>query len=116
MGMTNRQVVEEKLLELERISWGDCNSRYGRIRLSPGVDSPLCGLQWLQDNTHPIPQAHFEVDKGGVHYTINLKDTVALKDVISAINYKKPNPNGHMRFTRNKLGGLVAPLPPKVRS
>lgn len=109
-------VPEETPLELERLSWGVCNSRYGDIKLSPGIDSPLCGLQWLEENTHPIPQAIIDMEAGGVRYHINIKDTVVLKDVLAAMKYKKPKSNGHLRFTRNKYGGLVAPLPPKVRS
>lgn len=100
---------------IERISWDVCQSRYSRLKLSCGVEEPLCGWDWLMNNTHPIPQAIFDLNTGGVRYHFNIKDTVILKDVLLATKYNKPKSNGHLHFTRNKLGGLVAPLPPKVR-
>lgn len=106
--------VESKPLELQRISWGACQSRYRVLKLSIGVDEPLCGWDWLESRTHPIPQVTVDINSGGVRYHWDIKDTVILNDAIKSLHARRPK-LGYTKYKRNKLGGLVAALPAKVR-
>jgi len=100
--------------EVERISWGVCQSRYPSLKLSCGVEQPLCGWDWLKNNTHPIPQVDVSFSSGGVRYHWHIEDCNILKDAITATHYKSRKGNGQLHFRHNKLGGLVAPLPAKA--
>jgi len=104
-------------LRLVRLDWEVCKARYGtkQLQFSPGIDSPLCGWDWLENNTHPIPQVDVSFTSGGVRYHWQVKDLGILKDAISATHAKPKNGNGKLHFKKNKLGGLVAPLPAKVK-
>jgi len=103
--------------DLERIDFETCKSRYGtkQLQFSPGIDEPLCGWEWLQNNTHPVPRVAVSFSSGGVRYHWNIKDCDILKDALTATHAKVKPLNGHLKFKRNKLGGLVAPLPAKPR-
>ncbi len=107
---------EEKPVELERLTWSECVARYGRkqVDFTKYNEEPICGWDWLQKNTHPIPQAKFDLETGGVRYHMQIRDTVVLKDVLAATKYNRPKTNGQLHFTKNKLGGVVAPLPAKA--
>ena len=101
-------------VELERLNWDACQARYGWLKLSTGVESPLCGWDWLQNNTHPIPQVKVSFSSGGVRYNWDIKDPIILKDAITA-THAKPKPVKAYKPKRNKLGGLVVTLPAKAR-
>ena len=99
--------------EPERIDWDDCISRYGTDQLQFATD-PICGWDWLKNNTHPIPQLKVSFTSGGVRYNWDIKDLKILKAAITATHTKVKH-NGHLKLHKNKLGGLVAPLPAKIK-
>lgn len=101
-------------IEYERISWSDCVTRYGAQQVSfIGVTEPLCGWDWLRSNTHPVPEYKVQFSGKGVCYNMTIKDASIIKPVVQAQHvspYKMPR----LHFSRNKYGGLKAPLPAKA--
>lgn len=51
---------------------------------------------------------------GGVRYHINIKDTVILKEVLTAMKAKPRPSNGRPKPRHNKYGGLVVTLPARA--
>ena len=43
---------------------------------------PLCGMDWLENTQHAIPEYHFYMTIGGCRYTMNIKKDNVLKDVM----------------------------------
>ena len=107
--------ILEKPIELERLSWDTCIARYGFHKQALGIFEPICGWDWLKNNTHPVPQVRVSFTSGGVRYKWHIKDTIILKDAITATHAKPKNGNGQLHFRRNKSGGLIAPLPVRVK-
>lgn len=105
-------VGDVPIVELERISWQSCVSKYGSLKLSIGVTEPLCTWEWLKNNTHPIPQVDVKFESGGVRYHWKVEDCNILKNAITATHAKRKNGSKSL-YKRNKQGGIVAPLPAK---
>ena len=84
--------------------------------LIKGADiDPICGWDWIKNRQHIIPECRIEMVHLGVRHTIVIKDVSVIKDVVKAMRAKPHNGNGHKKFSRNKLGGLVVPLPARVK-
>ena len=74
---------------------------------------PLCGWKWITGRQHIVPVCKLEVEYKGVRHSMTIR-SASIKDIVKAIRAEPNKTNGRLRFTRNKLGGLVAPLPAKV--
>lgn len=75
--------------------------------------SPLCGFNWLNNREHVVPEYKIELQHGGVKHTMTIKDPSVMKQIVSAMR-ANPKPIKTRNLSRNKLGGLVAPLPGKA--
>ena len=64
--------------------------------------SPLCGLEWLENTMHVIPEYKFEIFAYGLHSTITLKnpDTQILKELAAAL--LKPNKQERAALTEQR--------------
>ena len=43
---------------------------------------PLCGLEWLENNTHIIPEYKIQLNMYGVRYKMTVKQASVIKDVM----------------------------------
>lgn len=79
----------------------------------PYTYTPLCGFDWLNNREHVIPEYKIELQHGGVKHNMTIKDPSIMKQVVQAMR-ANPKPVKTRKLSRNKLGGLVAPLPGKA--
>jgi len=76
--------------EYERMSWEEVVSKYMPTANKyqpfwykyPANMSPLCGLDWLENTMHIIPEYRFELKMNGNRYDMRIKDLSILKEVM----------------------------------
>ena len=54
---------------------GLSSSAGGELWLSPGLDSPICGWQWLECRKHPEVELQFDLSQDGVQFRATLRPT-----------------------------------------
>lgn len=87
--MRVRLLVGKLAVVYERKSWGELKpwiiTKHHPFWLRhPDNMSPLCGLAWLENTMHVIPEYKIELNTGGVHYKMNIKTHSILKEVMKA--------------------------------
>jgi len=92
--------IETKPIEYEYMSWEDVKTRYFYGLPSrqtpfwyanPEHMEPLCGLAWLENTMHVIPEYRIELDFGGNKYKMTVKEPKVLKEIVK-VNTKKHKP------------------------
>jgi len=80
---------EPVIIEYERKSWKELEPR-GKISMKqypfwlcfPEHMTPLCGLDWLNNTMHVIPEYKIYMAIGGCRYNMTIKKDNVLKDVM----------------------------------
>ena len=76
---------------------------------------PLCGLAWLENTMHIIPECRIELNHSGVRYNMTIKEPSIMRSVVAALRAKPCKPYPKMSYSRNKNGGMkFSPMIPKA--
>ena len=76
----------------------------------PEFMNPLCGLDWLENTMHIVPEYKIVLEHSGVKHTMTIQDPSIIKNVVSAMK-SKSKAHKVTKARRNKYGGLVVALP-----
>lgn len=81
----------------------------------PDNMTPLCGLDWLENTMHIIPECRIELNHSGVKYNMTIKEPAIIKSVVSALRAKPARPYPKISYSRNKNGGMrFSPMIPRA--
>jgi len=68
------------------------------FNLLSGIESPICGWEWIESRQHPIPQYKIEIIAWGVHHKIRLYDANRMKQVCQVT--LRPNKEERKQITQ----------------
>ncbi len=95
--------------------WNPKFSQYPMWLTCPDNMSPLCGLDWLENTMHIIPECRMELNHSGVKYNMTIKEPSIMRSVVTALRANPGKPYPKTSYSRNKNGGMkFSPMIPKV--
>ena len=95
--------------------WNPNFRQYPMWLTHPDNMVPLCGLAWLENTMHIIPECRIELNHSGVRYNMTIKEAAIMRSVVTALRAKPGKPYPKMSYPRNKNGGMkFSPMIPKA--